>query len=394
MRAFSILSRFLPGPGVIAVLVHQLHKGFDDQFIVIAQPAADDDRLRGEDGHGIGNADCQVFHHTADQREHVLIACVSQLKNRLGSVRQAGKFFREGFQRPLDDTGTGTIPFEAAASAAIARLAILLEHTVADLAGGVHRTVKDPSVHDDPAANPRTQRHADHGAGIFGRDPADIRPRPRVAWAEYLLGAGRKYRSMICVALGTGIGSGIIMDGRIFHGAMNTAGEIGHCVFEKDGRPCNCGRRGCLERYCSGTGIIQRALEAFPEKFAGLPHRSESVFQLAYAGDQDVLALIRSVVEDLAVGIANAVSILSPQAVIISGGLCDHDELIVKPLVQLVNQYGYRSWARKKLLKIEKAQMGSDAPMIGAALLYKAWNKKSEQIIGDKQYDFITPPSR
>jgi glucokinase len=192
------------------------------------------------------------------------------------------------------------------------------------------------------------------------------------AWAEYLLGAGRKYQSMICLTLGTGIGSGIIMDGRIFHGALNTAGEIGHCVFEKDGRPCNCGRRGCLERYCSGTGIIQRALEAFPEKLASLPHKSESVFQLAYAGDQDALTLIRAVVEDLAIGIANAVSILSPQAVIISGGLCEHDELIVRPLEQLVNQYGYHSWARKKMLKIEKAQAGSDAPMIGAALLYKA----------------------
>ena len=192
------------------------------------------------------------------------------------------------------------------------------------------------------------------------------------AWAEYLLGVGRKYQSMICVALGTGIGSGIIMDGKIFHGAMNTAGEIGHCIFEKNGRPCNCGRHGCLERYCSGTGIIQRALEAFPDKFASLPHKSESVFQLAYEGDQDMLTLIRSVVEDLAIGIANAVSILSPQAVIISGGLCEHDELIVKPLEQLVNQYGYHSWSRKKLLKIEKAQAGSDAPMIGAALLYKA----------------------
>jgi glucokinase len=60
------------------------------------------------------------------------------------------------------------------------------------------------------------------------------------AWAEYLLGAGRKYQSMICLTLGTGIGSGIIMDGKIFHGAMNTAGEMGHCIFEKDGHPCNC----------------------------------------------------------------------------------------------------------------------------------------------------------
>jgi glucokinase len=192
------------------------------------------------------------------------------------------------------------------------------------------------------------------------------------AWAEYLLGAGRPYRSFICVTLGTGIGGRIILDGRLFHGGLNTAGEIGHTVFEKDGRPCACGNRGCLERYCSGTGIIERALEAYPEKFSCLAHKSETVFELAYQGDAEMLALIRNVVEDLAVGIANAVSILSPEAVIISGGLCEHETLIIQPLGELINQYGYHSWVRKHALKIEKAQMGSDAPMIGAALLYKA----------------------
>jgi glucokinase len=206
----------------------------------------------------------------------------------------------------------------------------------------------------------------------LGRDVIVAQDSRCAAWAEYLLRTGHKYQSMICLTLGTGIGCGIILDGKIFNGAMNTAGELGHCIFEKDGRACKCGRRGCLERYCSGTGIIQRALEEFPQKLANLPHKSESVFQLAYEGDQDALALIQEVVKDLAIGIANAVSILSPEAVIISGGLCDHEELIVAPLERLVNQYGYHSWSRKKQLRIEKAQTGSGAPMIGAALLYKA----------------------
>lgn len=192
------------------------------------------------------------------------------------------------------------------------------------------------------------------------------------AWAEYLLGAGRNYQSFICVAVGTGIGSGIIIDGKIFHGALNTAGEIGHSVFQKDGRLCNCGNHGCLERYSSGTGMIERALEAYPEKFANRPRQTETLFELAYVGDEDLLRLILSMVEDLAIGIANAVSLLSPEAVIISGGLCTHDELIIKPLRELVNQHGYYAWTRKKQLKIEQAQLGPAAPMIGAALLYKA----------------------
>ncbi len=191
------------------------------------------------------------------------------------------------------------------------------------------------------------------------------------AWAEYLLGAGRNYQSFICVAIGTGIGSGIIIDGKIFHGALNTAGEIGHSVFQKGGRLCNCGNHGCLERYSSGTGMIERALEAYPEKFVDRPHQAETLFELAYAGDEDLLRLIQCVVEDLAIGIANAVSLLSPEAVIISGGLCTHEKLIIQPLRDLVKQYGYYAWTRKKQLKIEQARLGPAAPMIGAALLYK-----------------------
>lgn len=192
------------------------------------------------------------------------------------------------------------------------------------------------------------------------------------AWAEYLLGAGRNYRSFICVALGTGIGSGIIIDGKIFDGALNTAGEIGHSVFQKDGRLCACRNHGCLERYSSGTGMIDRAVEAYPEKFSDRPHQAETLFELAYAGDEDLQRVIRLAVEDLAIGIANAVSLLSPEAVIISGGLCIHDELIIQPLRELVNYYGYHAWTRKKQLKIEQAQLGPAAPMIGAALLYRA----------------------
>jgi glucokinase len=192
------------------------------------------------------------------------------------------------------------------------------------------------------------------------------------AWAEYLVGAGRNYRSFICVAIGTGIGSGIIIDGKIFNGALNTAGEMGHSVFQKDGRPCACGNHGCLERYSSGTGMLDRALEAYPEKFVNCAHQTETLFELAYAGDADLLRLIRCMVEDLAIGIANAVSLLSPEAVLISGGLCTHDELIIQPLRQLVNQYGYYAWTRKKQLKIEQAQLGPAAPLIGAALLYQA----------------------
>jgi len=192
------------------------------------------------------------------------------------------------------------------------------------------------------------------------------------AWAEYLVGAGRQFQSFICITIGTGIGLGIIINGKIFNGGMNTAGELGHTIFVKNGRLCNCGNHGCFERYTSGNAIFERAIELFPEKFKGLPQRSESVFKLAYLGDKDILNLIHEIVEDLAIGIANTVSILSPEAIILSGGLCEHKELLIDPLNELVHKYGYYSWTHKRTLRILQAELGSDAPMIGAALLHKA----------------------
>ena len=167
------------------------------------------------------------------------------------------------------------------------------------------------------------------------------------AWAEYLLGAGRNYYSFICVAIGTGIGGGIIIDGKIFHGAMKRPVRSGIACFRKRGvrvvRQSRLPGAICLRHRHDRAGI-----GSVPEKFVDRPHQTETLFELAYAGDEDLLKLIRRMVEDLAIGIANAVSILSPQAVIISGGLCIHEELIIKPLRELVNQYGYYAWAWKK----------------------------------------------
>ncbi len=206
----------------------------------------------------------------------------------------------------------------------------------------------------------------------FGRQVILEQDVRLAALAEYCFGAGMGYAGILCVAVGTGIGSGILLEGKIYHGYMNTAGEIGHSIFEKNGRPCVCGKRGCLERYASGTGILERALEVIKEEeFGDLPVVCESVFALAEKGNLKALQVIDDCVSDLAVGIANEVSILSPEIVIIAGGLCEAEELFVKPLKKYVDDFGYYPWVRKKMLKIEKAKLGSDAAMIGASVLYR-----------------------
>lgn len=192
------------------------------------------------------------------------------------------------------------------------------------------------------------------------------------ALAEMLFGAGREYNDILCISVGTGVGCGIISDRKIYNGAMNTAGEFGHTPIVKDGRQCVCGNKGCLERYVSGTAIYERAFEKFPWKFEKEEQKnSEYVFEMAYNGDAEILEYIDECVDYLAFGIANAVCLMAPEAIIISGGLCVHDELFVKPLREKVMQRGYYSWTRLNSLKICKAELGSDAAMIGAAMLYK-----------------------
>jgi glucokinase len=207
---------------------------------------------------------------------------------------------------------------------------------------------------------------------FLGREVAIIQDCRAAALSELLYGAGRGCSDILCVTLGTGIGGGVIIDGKIFHGSMNTAGEIGHTVIVENGRLCSCGNHGCLERYSSGGGIIEQALERFPGKFTDADRNTERVFELTKNGDPEARQLITESVEHLAVGIANAVNIFSPQAVIISGGMCVHEDLIIDPLRVLVPRFGYISWVRKNALRIEKAMLGSDAPMIGAASLHRS----------------------
>ena len=205
----------------------------------------------------------------------------------------------------------------------------------------------------------------------LGREVRVAQDSRNAALAELLFGAGRGYSDILCLTVGTGIGAGIIINKKIFNGGMNTAGELGHTPIVKDGAECICGNSGCLERYASGNGMTRLALERFPDKFEGMEKKCESISELAYAGDQEICAFLDECIDNLAFGIANAVNLLSPEAVIISGGLCEHEKLSIEPLKKKIIERGYYSWTRLNRLWICKAALGSDAPMIGAAMLYQ-----------------------
>ncbi len=200
------------------------------------------------------------------------------------------------------------------------------------------------------------------------------------AWAEYLAGAGAGCRSMIAMTLGTGVGGGIILDGKIWDGCNSAAGEIGHMVVERDGRLCTCGRRGCLEAYASATALVRSAREAAREnrdsmlvklcggELSGLDGRM--VFAAAEAKDPAAAAVMDTFIRYLAEGAANLINILQPELLCIGGGLSGAGDLLLLPLKEAVRPMIY-SKNSKVNTRITLARLGNDAGIIGAAGLWR-----------------------
>jgi len=186
------------------------------------------------------------------------------------------------------------------------------------------------------------------------------------AWGEFLFGAGRGCDTMICITLGTGIGSGIIINGHIYKGGLGSAGEIGHIIVQKNGRACNCGRKGCLEAYAGGLAIAQIAKERIPGFKDDMT--CETVFAMATAGNIYAKGIIDDAIAYIGIGMVNALNLISPQKVIISGGMSNQTDL-VESIKNFVRENGYSIAADRVI--IERAQLGDDAPMIGAAMLYR-----------------------
>ena len=195
------------------------------------------------------------------------------------------------------------------------------------------------------------------------------------AWAEYLAGAGKGLRSVASVTLGTGIGCGLVMDGRIFHGALNTAGEFGHQIVEPGGYRCNCGRQGCLEAYAGGLAIIREAHNRIPN-ISDLLGKDASqvsvrdVYMLAMQGNEQALEVARRVVRYIGMGLVNLINLSGVELICISGGISNAPSaLLMDPLVAFVRANAYVSIAGK--VRISLSVLGEDAPLIGAALLYR-----------------------
>lgn len=193
------------------------------------------------------------------------------------------------------------------------------------------------------------------------------------ALGECFKGAGSKFSDMVMITLGTGVGGGIVIDGKLFEGNKSAGAEIGHMVLKTNGAKCTCGRRGCFEAYASATALIretEKEMKKHPEsllyKFApnGVPD-GKTPFDALDAGDKVAKKVINKYITYLAEGIANIINLFRPQAIVVGGGVCAQGESLLKPLRRKVNKliYGGNKYAPVKIIS---ATLGNDAGLIGA----------------------------
>lgn len=197
-------------------------------------------------------------------------------------------------------------------------------------------------------------------------------------WAEYRFGAGRGYRHMVMLTIGTGVGGAIITDGRLLRGGFGVAAELGHIRHIPNGRLCGCGRNGCIEQYASGTALLRNAVELANSgspaggRLAELMLANEGeltgvqVYQAISEGDEGALTLLRDLGIALGKTIATLAAVLDPEIVVIGGGVSAAGDLLLDPIRE-----GYLSSLSAKgfhpELSVQGAQFVNDAGVVGAA---------------------------
>jgi len=190
------------------------------------------------------------------------------------------------------------------------------------------------------------------------------------ALGEYWRGGGRGYNSMVMVTLGTGVGGGVILDGSILYGAGGSAGEIGHMVLNREETvPCSCGKYGCVEQYCSATGIVRTA-KAFlaatdsPSILRAMENFScKDVFDAAEAGDPVALAFLETFYARSAEFIGNICCVVNPDAVVIGGGVSKAGQCLIDGIGRHIGKYVFHAASHVQLCL---ATLGNDAGAWGA----------------------------
>jgi glucokinase len=192
------------------------------------------------------------------------------------------------------------------------------------------------------------------------------------AWGEYRMGAGRGTSSFVALTLGTGVGGGVVMDGRIYRGWQGLAGEVGHHVIDRNGRTCVCGNRGCLEAMVNAQSILDRMEEAIEknpacELASFEEYAVEDISNSAKDGDEAAVAVLAETGRLLGIGLANIVHFLNPEVIAVGGGISGAGDLILEPARETMKEMLMGDILHS--VKVVTAELGNRASFVGAALL-------------------------
>ena len=215
---------------------------------------------------------------------------------------------------------------------------------------------------------------------LLGKDVFVDNDANCAAWGEAMAGVSKGTKSSVMVTLGTGVGGGIIIDGKIVSGFNFFGGELGHIIIEASGKMCPCGRQGCWEAYSSATALINLTKEAIEKNPDSLMKTiaeengkvsGRTAFEAARKGDKAAQAVVDEYIKYLTIGIFNVIMIFQPEVVVVGGGVSNEGDGLFIPLREAVKKLSYRSdtLSDEKKTKVLQASLGNDAGIIGAALL-------------------------
>lgn len=183
------------------------------------------------------------------------------------------------------------------------------------------------------------------------------------ALGEQITGIGKGTKNFIMVTLGTGIGGGIVVDGKLLTGVNGAAGEIGHMVIDHQGIPCRCGRIGCFEQYASASALIRDANERNLDVSG-----AKDVFDLAKSGNIVAAEVLDSYFDYLSTGLVNLINVFQPDMIAIGGGIAGQGDALLEPLMKKIGEKRYTKYSNSQTT-VTVAKLGNDAGIIGAALL-------------------------
>ena len=202
---------------------------------------------------------------------------------------------------------------------------------------------------------------------------------------EWWRGAAKGGRNVVALTIGTGIGGGLILDGKLYHGSSDSAGEIGHTTIESNGRRCKCGNYGCLEAYTSGPAIAERAREELDGNDQSLLHAmvdgdlsritAQTVFEAAKRKDQVAADVVRDTAHFLGVGISNLINIFNPDIFVVAGGVTQAGDLLFDPLRAEVRRRAFKPAV--DACQILPGMLPLSAGVVGAVATFRA------QTLGD-----------